>query len=100
MKNSVAQTAFDNNAADVLALAEMISNHVEAQTTDAALGGVDWGDVGSMAHLREQLAEILVGTRLGPNGSEEKALEAVNADAAKVRTAQGHGWAPPIEKKG
>jgi hypothetical protein len=58
-----------------------------------------------IAHLSEAgVAESAETVWIYTTGQTERAterdLERLVAEGVLVRTAQGHGWAPPIEKKG
>ena len=92
-KSSDAPIAFQKNAADVLALLELVREHVEAETAAVAdrrdrIGrDADWGDVGSMAHVREELQQLVIGLRAGPNDSEEDVKADVELDVADARKA-------------
>lgn len=88
-KSTDALIALEKHAADVLALAELLRDHVESVTAGVANSPVlaSWGAVGDMGELRRHLVEALVVSRLDGDCTEAEAAKMVEDDIEEIRSA-------------
>lgn len=82
------EIAFQKNGNDVLALLELIRKQYEATKVTVPATGATWAEVGSMAHIREQLQEVLLGSRCSADEAEADTLASIEADVATERVSQ------------
>ena len=58
--NHTATEAYEERQKDIGALIGCIQMELEAVETTTRNEGIDWGDVGSLGHVKEQLKDILM----------------------------------------
>lgn len=80
-KPQTASQSYAKNVTEIAALLEIISERLPLADCREA----NWGHVGTVAHVRAQLAEIAAGLALrDPNADESVAHKALEAEIARV----------------